>query len=44
MTIKRPIDGIQIVLNVEDVKENLPLGDEQFVVPIPQGSKVQNVE
>jgi hypothetical protein len=44
VTIKRPIDGIQIVLNVEDVKENQPLGDEQFVVPIPTSSKIQNVE
>lgn len=44
ITIKRPIEEIQIVLNVEDVKENGPLGDEQFIVPIPEGSKIENVE
>lgn len=44
VTIKRPIEGIQIVLNVESVKENQTLGDEQFVVTIPTSSKIQNVE
>jgi hypothetical protein len=40
VTIKRPIEGITIGLTIEDVKENGPLGDEQFVVPIPKDSKV----
>jgi hypothetical protein len=44
VTIKRPQDEIQIVLNVEDVHENQPLTDDQFVVQIPTGSKIQNVE
>lgn len=44
VTIKRPLEEIQIVLTVETVKENQPLGDEQFVVPIPESSKIQNVE
>jgi hypothetical protein len=44
VTIKRPIDQIQIVLTVEDVHENQTLKDDQFVVQIPEGSKVQNLE
>jgi hypothetical protein len=44
VTIKRPLEGIQIVLTLEAVKENQPLGDEQFVVPIPEGAKIQNVQ
>jgi len=44
VTIKRPMEEIQIILTVEDVKENQPLGDEQFVVPIPEGDKIQNVQ
>jgi hypothetical protein len=39
VTIKRPQEDIQIVLTIEDVKENQPLPDDQFVVPIPAGSK-----
>jgi outer membrane lipoprotein-sorting protein len=42
--IKRPLEGIQMVLTVEDVKENLPLADDQFVVKIPAGTKTQKVE
>ena len=41
VTIKRPLEDLQIVLTVEDVQENQPLPDEQFVVPIPTGSKIQ---
>jgi len=44
VAIQRPIDGIQIVLSVEDVHENHPLADDQFVVQIPEGSKIQNLE
>jgi hypothetical protein len=40
VTIKRPQEEIQIVLSVEDVKENQTLPDDQFVVPVPTGSKV----
>jgi hypothetical protein len=40
VTIKRPLEEVQIVLTIEDVKENGPLGDEQFVVPIPKDSKI----
>jgi hypothetical protein len=42
VTIKRPQEEITIVLTVESVKENLPLADDQFVVPIPEGSKIVN--
>ena len=44
VTIKRPMDEIQIVLTVEDVHENQPLTDDQFIVQIPAGSKIQTVE
>jgi hypothetical protein len=44
ITIKRPQDEIQIVLVVEDVHENQPLTDDQFVVQIPPSSKIQTVE
>ncbi len=42
--IKRPLEEIQIVLTVEDVKENLPLTDDQFVVKIPAGTVTQKLE
>jgi hypothetical protein len=44
ITIKRPLDEVQIVLIVEDVKENLTLPDDQFLVPIPEGSRIVNQE
>lgn len=42
--IKRPIDEIQIVLTVDDVHENQPLADDQFLVKPADGAKVQNLE
>jgi outer membrane lipoprotein-sorting protein len=44
ITIKRPLEDIQIILTVEDVKENLPLTDDQFVVKLPDDTKIQNLE
>jgi outer membrane lipoprotein-sorting protein len=41
VTIKRLPEGIQIMLTVEDVHENQTLPDDQFVVDIPKGSKVE---
>ena len=41
VTIKRLPEGIQIMLTVEDVHENQPLPDDQFVVDIPRGSKIE---
>jgi hypothetical protein len=40
VTIKRPIDDIQIVLSIDRVTENQTLPDDQFVVPIPEGDKI----
>ena len=42
--IKRPQEEIQIVLTVEEVKENPPLGDDQFVVKPAEGAAIQNLE
>jgi outer membrane lipoprotein-sorting protein len=44
ITIKRPIEEIQIVLTVDTVHENTPLPNDQFVVQIPEGAKIQNIE
>jgi hypothetical protein len=44
IVIKRPVEEIQIVLTVEGVKENPPLGDDQFVVKPSEGATVQNLE
>jgi hypothetical protein len=44
VTINRPIDEVQIILNVEDVHENGKLADDQFVVAIPEGAKIQTQE
>ena len=44
VTIRRPQEEIKIVLTVESVKENQPLADDQFVVPIPEGAKIQTQE
>ena len=41
VTIKRLPEDIQIVLTVEDMHQNQTLPDEQFVVQIPKGSKIQ---
>ena len=41
VTIKRLPEDIQIVLTVEAVHENQTLPDEQFVVDIPKGSKIE---
>ena len=44
VTIKRPMEEITIVLTVEAVKENQALTDDQFVVLVPDGAKIQNVQ
>lgn len=44
VTIKRPQEEIQIILTVEDVHENLPIADDTFTIPVPEGSKVEHVE
>jgi hypothetical protein len=44
--IKRPLEEYQIVLTVEDVKENQnpTLTDDQFVVKVPEGTETQKLE
>jgi hypothetical protein len=44
VTIKRPIEGIQLVLTVARVIENPKLTDDQFEVKMPDGVKVQHLE
>jgi len=44
ITIKRPLDGIQLVLTVVRVIENPKFTDSQFEVKMPEGTKVQNLE
>ncbi len=44
VTIKRPIEGIQIILTVEKVAQNMTLKDDQFQVKIPDGTQIQNLE
>jgi len=42
--IKRPVEQIQIVLEVDDVTENQPLRDDQFVPQTAEGSTVQELK
>lgn len=44
VTIKRPIEGIQLVLTVERVVENPKLTDEQFQIKMPDDVKVQKLD
>lgn len=44
VTIRRPKEGIQIVLTVDRVEENVKLSDDQFEVKIPDGIKVRTLQ
>jgi hypothetical protein len=44
VTIKRPQEEVQIVLAVEDVKENPTLADDQFVVTYPKDYKIETLQ
>ena len=44
VTIKRPREGIQIVLAVERVEENVDLPPEQFHVKIPDGVTIKKLK
>jgi hypothetical protein len=45
VTIKRPLEELEIVLSVEEVKQNVSLTDEQFVIHnIPEGTPTKNLE
>jgi outer membrane lipoprotein-sorting protein len=44
ITIKRPQEGILLVLTVDDVQDNVPVTDDQFQVKIPDGTKIQQLK
>ncbi len=44
ITIKRPQEGIQLVLTVDDVQENVPVTDDQFQVKIPEGTTIRQLK
>ncbi len=44
VTIKRPMEGFQIVMKVEKVVDNMPLTDDQFQIKLPEGTKIQNLQ
>jgi hypothetical protein len=47
VTIKRPQEGIQLVLTVEDVQENIKeteVSDDQFQVKIPEGTTIRQLK
>jgi hypothetical protein len=44
VTIKRPQEGIQLVLTVERVEENVDLPNKQFEVEIPPGTQIRNLK
>jgi len=44
VVIKRPLEGITIVLTVEKVDENQKLPADQFAIKIPPGTEVQHLQ
>ncbi len=44
VVIKRPLEGIQIVLTVEKVDTNVKLPADEFAVKIPAGTVIQHLE
>ena len=44
VTIKRPQEGIQIVLSFEEVHENVNVTDSQFQVKIPEGATIKTLK
>jgi outer membrane lipoprotein-sorting protein len=44
VVIKRPLEGIQLVLTVENVDKNQKLPDGEFSVKIPEGTQVQHLD
>jgi outer membrane lipoprotein-sorting protein len=44
IVIERPLEEYKVILNVEDVKENQTLTDDQFVVKVPEGTETQELE
>ena len=44
VVVKRPKEGIQLVLTVDDVKENIEFSDSQFRVKIPEGTTIRQLK
>ncbi|MGA7342320.1 MAG: hypothetical protein WBE72_24700 [Terracidiphilus sp.] len=44
ITIERPLEAYQIVLTVLSVTENQTLKDDQFVVKVPEGTAIKNLD
>lgn len=44
VVIKRPLEGIQIVMTVERVVENIKLRDDQFRVELQDGTQIQKLD
>ena len=44
ITIKRPLESYQIVLTVATVTENQPLEHDEFVVDVPAGTTIKNLD
>lgn len=40
ITIRSPIYGVQLVLTVEDVHQNVPLPEDQFAIELSKGMKI----
>lgn len=44
VTIKRPMDEIQVVLTIESVTENMKLSPDEFEIKLPPETQVQKLE
>jgi outer membrane lipoprotein-sorting protein len=44
VTIKRPQEGIQLVMSFEEVHENVNAPDSQFDVKIPDGATIKTLK
>ncbi len=44
VTIKRPLEGSQVVLLVEKVTKNVPVPEDEFVVSVPPETQVKDLE
>lgn len=44
VTIRRPQEGFQAVLTVENITENVDLKDDQFQIQLPEDTKIQNLK
>lgn len=44
VTIKRPLEGAQIVLSVQKVTQNIPLTDDQFQIKLPADTKIHQLQ